>query len=265
MNNTFDFRRFSMLLKKHTVENYKAYLMSAVVLAGIIAVLMLYITLLSGHGMKEDAQVTMFTIFLMLGGMIFTSMIFSDFSNKKKSINQLTLPVSVTERYAVAWLYSYVGYQVLYFITYYLVVSFIFKFVNPVVFSSHPGDGAGWIFKTYFDSVVNPIFWAYTILHSITFFGALFFKKYHFIKTSLALLGFIVLVVLVDRIMLNSFISEDVLTELPFSGLEVKSKTNGFYFIKASEFVRSIVGYSSIVGVLLLWTGAFYRLKEQEV
>ena len=40
MNQTFNLNRFAALFKKHTVENYKTYLMSVGVLAGLLILFM---------------------------------------------------------------------------------------------------------------------------------------------------------------------------------------------------------------------------------
>ncbi|MGY0041531.1 ABC transporter ATP-binding protein [Pedobacter sp. NJ-S-72] len=99
MNNIFSFQRFFKLLSKHTREQYKTYLISTAVLIGILSLMLGFTAYLSGGELGVRAQIAYFYIFLFLSGTIFTSMVFTDLSDKKKSIPALTLPVSNFERF----------------------------------------------------------------------------------------------------------------------------------------------------------------------
>jgi hypothetical protein len=86
MQNHFSFSRFNRLFKKYAIEHYKEYLMSVAVLIGILSLLMGVDAYFSKAPLGEANQ----SIHYMLGfigtGTIFTSMIFSDLSDKNTAL-----------------------------------------------------------------------------------------------------------------------------------------------------------------------------------
>ena len=83
MNQTFNFSRFSNLFIKHTVDNYKTYLMAFFVLLGVLFLSMGFAAYVSGGQISTGAQIPFFIFGLLLGGCIFTSIVFSDLGNKR--------------------------------------------------------------------------------------------------------------------------------------------------------------------------------------
>ena len=114
-------RRFSQLFVNYTIANYRTYLMSFGVLLGILFLVMIYASAENKFILTEEARQMFFTIFIFLGGAIFTTSIFSNLSDKRKSIAFLMLPASNFEKFLVAWLYSFVVFQLVYIVGFYLV------------------------------------------------------------------------------------------------------------------------------------------------
>ena len=80
MDNQFNLNRFGMLLKKHTTENYKSYLMALAVLIGMLIIVFGLVSHSAGR-LPVDVQRGVFIGFLLFGGTIFTSTIFADLSD----------------------------------------------------------------------------------------------------------------------------------------------------------------------------------------
>ncbi|MGZ3778849.1 MAG: hypothetical protein ACXVAZ_14400, partial [Mucilaginibacter sp.] len=119
MNDIFDPTRFSRLFIKHTVEHYKNYLMSLGVLIGVLSLGIGFFTYINNdEPMSMPIQTGAFAIVLLLAGTMFTSTIFADMGDKKKSISALSLPASHFEKYLVAWIYSFVLFQVVFLAVY---------------------------------------------------------------------------------------------------------------------------------------------------
>ena len=266
MNNSFSFKRFSLLFKKHAVENYRTYLLSAFVFTCLPIAFSIFMIISNRKGLDDDNQFAIFMIFLLLGGTVFTSMIFSDLGDKRKSVAQLTLPVSNLERYAVAWIYSFLGFQLVCIISYYSIISILYflaksMYGDPGLYPYKSFD----IINVFSDSRYNGVFFVYSILHSAAFFGSVFFNKYHFIKTAFVFILFTLFIMLINSIMIKSFIDTDVAGRFPFTDLQILNNNDWDNYIRVPESVRYITVFAALLGSILLWTGSFYKLKEQEV
>src|ERR1700743_2754531 len=99
MNNTFDLNRFLLLFKKHTLEHAKIYLLSFIVLMGLVFLVLGFDSYTNGGLLDKKAQQISFIFIMLIGGSIFTSMSFIELGDKKKAIPFLTLPASHFEKY----------------------------------------------------------------------------------------------------------------------------------------------------------------------
>ncbi len=197
-----------------------------------------------------------FTIFMIVGGAIFTTGIFSNLGDKRKAISYLMLPASNFEKLLVSWLYSFVVFQVIYMVGFFLVDFIILSFGKA---------GASKLSAFHFDSDFRfkTLFLSYAWVHSMAFFGAIFFKKMHFIKTAFTVFIFALILVLLNKFSIDIMIGPSVETGEPFGSLTIYEGTKT-YFMKKSELVW-LVPYLTGGVALLLWVGAYFKLKETEV
>lgn len=262
MNQTFNLNRFAMLFKKYTIENYKIYLMSTAVLAGILLLFMGFVSYQDNGHLPQAVQYSFFIAFLLIAGCIFTSMIFTDLGDKKKAIPTLTLPASSFEKYFVGWLYSFLIFQVVYVALFYLSATIIVQL-------GHPGT------PQQENSVINLIandyrphpyyaFLIYTFLHAIAFLGAIYFKKMHFIKTAFTFFICTFLLGLINRPILASMFDQSVDGTSIFSPISI-SNGKSAYSIHAVSLPDYLGAILLSVIVLILWVSAYYKLKEKEV
>src|ERR1700748_3710370 len=107
MNQVFSFKRFGILLRKHTVENFRGHVMSLFVLMAILVTVMLAISYAAGVPLRDDqiisGQAVIFVVFLFAAGTLFTSTMFTNLGDKRKAIATLTLPCSTFEKFFVGW------------------------------------------------------------------------------------------------------------------------------------------------------------------
>ncbi|NQX42953.1 hypothetical protein SAMN05421820_113207 [Pedobacter steynii] len=259
MNNTFSFRRFSLLFSKHTTEYYKTYLLSVAVLLGLLTAILGFSSYVSGGPIHEKAQLAIFWVFLLGAGSIFTSMIFSDFGDKRKSISMLTLPVSHFEKYLVAWLYSFVIFQLVFVLSFY-AVDFI------VLLIGNSGKSQGLKILNVFSAEENYrlVFLFYAILHSLAFLGAIFFEKIHFIKTAFVVLLLCLLAVLINQPIADALFDAKLAKVVPFVSLGVE-EGGRYYLIRPLPSIEPVMFGLSLSCIALLWIGAYFKLKEKEV
>ncbi|RNI29041.1 hypothetical protein [Rufibacter latericius] len=258
MKTQFSFTRFWWLFKKHTAEHFRYYLMSAAVLMGIMTLFLGFLIISESEPMNAQKQTFVFVILLLLTGPIFTSTIFSHLGDKKKAIATLTLPASHFEKYLVAWLYSYLLFQVVYIGSFYLVASILLPLDNwkgqelemMRLFSKE--DGQLFALNGYF------------LLHAMTFLGSIFFEKWHFIKTAFIFFTLGLALVILNKPILQAITGRELEDAFPFSTITFQEAGEYFFvqFPHGNDFLMTM----ALVGTtLFLWAGAYFKLKEKEV
>jgi hypothetical protein len=260
MNNIFNLGRFSKLFIKHTVEHYKSYLMSLTVLVGVMLLGGSFITyLIPGGFMDIGMQSALFMSIFLLAGTIFTSTIFADLGDNKKAMGFLTLPASHFEKFLVAWLYSVVIFVVVFTGSFYLILMFL-VYLKPIP------EQTPQLFNV-FDNVNKAgftMFLVFALLQSIAFYGAIFFKKLHFIKTAFAFFIGLAILILCNKIILGLLLGRSVLPTMPFGMLRFMENSRE----KAINLGRNQGDYAMCliaVLVIVFWLAAYYRLKEKQV
>ena len=258
MNNTFDIKRFGMLFKKHTLEHGKTYLLSAGVLTGLLFILLGFSSYSSDGHLRINVQIPVFVFISLITGGIFTSIVFSELGDKSKAIPTLMLPASHFEKYLVAWLYSYIIFQVIYVGVFYLTDSIVVNMghheleVDKVI--------------NIFDTQKNDCWYAfvaYGFIHAFSFFGAIFFKKLHFIKTAIAFFACLIILTLINKPIVSALIPGDI-KSIPFQRLDIYDHDR-YFNIRGSDGMMNVSLCVLALVVLLLWATTYLRLKEKEV
>jgi len=257
MNNTFSFKRFFMLLNKHTVEHYRIYLMALGVFAGLLSVVLGIFAYSNAEYVNSGSQFGIFLTFFLFSGCIFTSMIFADLGDKRKAIAMLTLPASSLEKYLVAWFYSFVIFQLVFVGCFYAIDAVFLNVANAR--RAVPAELINLLGPEY-----NRIFSAYAILHSICFFGAVFFDRFHLIKTASSFFLFGLILFFLNNLIANSIFDVKIFQSPPFSNLGIE-ENKVIYTVEPLAVTELYINYMAMVMVGILWLGAYFKLKEREV
>jgi len=259
MNEIFNFTRFLNLFKKHTAEQYKTYLMSTGVLIGVLILILGFISYSTKGHMGPVIQGAMFLNFLFFSGTIFTSLIFTDLGDRKKSISTLALPASHFEKYLVAWLYSYLIFQLVFLGCFYAI-----DYLAITISNANSSDKMEVINVFSTDRKVWVSFLIFAILHSICFFGAVFFEKLHFIKTVFSFFIFIAMLCLLNPILLHTIFQEEINNGIPFNmvGLIINKE---YIYIEPTQTSYIIAAIIAILISVILWISTYFRLKEKQV
>ncbi|WP_210465253.1 hypothetical protein [Rufibacter roseolus] len=258
MKTQFSFTRFRWLFRKHTAENYKFYLLCAAVLVGIMVLFTGFLIMMETQPFTTDKQAIVFIFLLLAAGAIFTSTIFAHLGDKRKAIASLTLPASHLEKYLVAWIYSYVIFQLVYLACFYLVTFILVplddwqgqEFEIMGLFTNDEGQVTGLVL--------------FFFLHSVTFLGSVFFEKWQFIKTAFMFITVSLMVTLLNKSILQSILGHSFDDAFPFSNLNFSEEGEYFQiqFPQGQEYVMAL----ALLGTaLILWVSAYFRLKEKEV
>lgn len=259
MDNVFNFKRFSQLFIKHTQEYYKIYLLSVVVLVGLLSVMLGFLCYANGGGLSTSNQFNVFSVFLIGAGSIFSSRIFSDLGNKRKSIALLTLPASHFEKYLVAWLYSFVIFQLVFILSFYTV-----DFVVLSVGTTSKDGGVKLMNLFLPESNYRMVALGFAFLHGLLFLGAIFFEKLHFIKTASVFFLLCLLVIFVNQQLANAIFGLELEKVIPFATASLREGAE-VYRIDAESSIRPVMTGLTCTFVVLLWISAYFKLKEKQV
>jgi len=258
MNNTFSFKRFAMLFQKHTLEHIKIYLLSLGVLTGLLFVVLGFMSYTNGGELSSKSQAVVFLFFLVFAGSIFTSLSFSALGDKRKAIPMLTLPTSNFEKYMIAWLYSFVIFQLVYLSIFYLVDVLVLSLSTPV-------EGKNQLAKLFhINGIEAGFFIVYTFFHALAIWGAVFYEKLHFIKTAFVFFACVIIIVLLNQLILKNLINTAILKSMPFQDLRFMEGEQQIVLRTQPGFAHTMA-VIIVVCTLLLWCSAFFRLKEKEV
>ncbi|MDO3645183.1 hypothetical protein [Mucilaginibacter sp. L3T2-6] len=256
MNNFFNLKRFGLLFKKHCAEHYKTYLMASAVLLGVFLLGGCFIVYLIEVPLETRLQSVLFVPIYFLAGAIFTSIIFTDISDKKKAISALTLPASHFEKFLVGWLFSYAIFSLVFLGSFYLILSLLLNLRHfPVTHIS--------MFNV-FSGPATLIFILYTFLHSITLYGAVLFERLHFIKTAFTFFVAVVVLTGLNTLFLEKLTGREVRPTTPFANLAIVDH-NSYVAVRSIRVSEPIVGYMIIAAAIIFWVAAYYRLKEKQV
>jgi hypothetical protein len=256
MNNLFNLTRFGRLFIKHTVEHYKSYLMSLIVLISVMILGGSFLIYMIQANIDIGLQTAFFTMILLLAGTIFTSTVFADMGDRKKAVASLTLPASHFEKYLVAWVYSFVVFLIVNTACFYLVVVLA---VNIKHFPGHPTE----ILNVFIWPIIGT-YLLYAFLHSIAFYGAIFFEKLHFIKTGFIFFIFIAILILFNKLLLGALLGEKVEVTVPFGNLRFIHNGNMVDINVTQQYNPYLLIFITVMA-LIFWVAAYYRLKEKQV
>lgn len=283
MNQSFDFGRWWLLIAKHWYENQRKYLLSLVAIAGLLLgwfALVIFSDPFSPVSPNIQFGTYYFGLFLI--GCLYASMLFVELASGSKGINYLSVPASHLEKTICALLYGVIIFFVTYTLLFYLVELPMIKLSdaiahahwNKLAFRSGKFHGAEvinvFLMPNRPSGVPNIFFYfllGYFAIQAAFILGSIYFPKFSFIKTVIALL-------MVSLVLL--FIVAQVFHVLMPAGSFYHGLTSyNFYtnddysagkVVQLPEWVDSalefIVKYSFAP---ILWITTYFRLKEKEI
>ena len=280
MNQTFSFARWGLLVRKHWAENMKRYLLSLLAMGGLLIAWYSFVLVMD----KFDPlgiffQYTAYFFGLYSVGCLYASMLFSELSSRTAGINYLSLPASQLEKLLCAVFFGVFLFFIAYTLLFYLIDIPMVQLGNRLI-QSHPRVWPGT------DQFVPPLavynvfmpkagligesefhLWllGYFAIQSCFLLGSVYFVRYSFIKTIVAILLFI----LVFAIFVNKVI---------FNSMPDGWQNNTLSWDKYNEYwthlgeVRLPAWLRRTVLLLLqyflppiFWTITYYRLREKEL
>ncbi|MGZ3874060.1 MAG: hypothetical protein ACXVJD_14155, partial [Mucilaginibacter sp.] len=237
-------------------ENYRTYLMSIGVLAGVMLLGGAFIVFVIPGPLDAGFQSVLFVGLMLISGTIFTSTVFNDIGNKRKAIPVLTLPASQFEKFLVGWIYSYPAFIVIFTSIFYAV---LITLVGMKPWPHHRTE-----ILTVFQSRMFIALVIYSLLHGVTLFGAVVFEKLHFVKTAFCFFIVYFILILLNTLFVKMLVGRDIMAAIPFGYLNFM-EDNRYYSIDIAYQSASWVLVPIMILTFLFWAAAYFRLKEKQV
>lgn len=273
MNQVFNFGRWALLTGKHWNENKKKYLLGLGSIGALLVLWYLFLILTNPpHAMREDVQVITYFVGLFLIGCLFASMWFGELSDGPKGMQYLLVPASTFEKLLTALLYAVLLFFICYTIVYYVVDVIMVRVCNAV--DAARGIGTPGKVQTIVNifrpgnmndsSVIVYLYLIYLVVQAGFLLGSVYFSKYSFVKTAIAMLAvFLFFVFFLGKVM-NGIMPAGHYSESMFAYRLYEGSRDKIVRIPAyvSDTILFLLKYAFAP---LFWVTAYFRLKEKEV
>lgn len=282
MNQIFSFNRWLLLIGKHWSENRKKYTLGLMALTGIMIVWFIFNIIMEPYdAMDESIQYGTYFVGLFIVGCLYGSTLFSELSSKPKGINYLSVPASHFEKTLSTLLYGVVIFFLCYTAIFYVADFIMVKIANAVSYAywvKHHTEGQAFSPR----KIVN-VFWgneragrvdinifflfllAYFAVQSAFILGSVYFVKFSFIKTALALIVAFLFIIVFTNKALGSFAPDGGFSN-GFSTYRLYSDGDMDKIIRLPEWINSIVLFLlKYAFAPIFWVVTYFRLKEKEI
>ena len=294
MNQSFELSRWLMLVSKHWSENRKKYTLSLIAMAGLLLVWFVFALVMErARPIDDNIQFATYYFGLFLVGCLYASMLFADLSSKSKGINYLAIPASHLEKLLCTLFYGVIVFFISYTLIFYLIDAPMVKLSNAIAYShwqkthlpgttfepgrvlnvfTMPDRPAGESNEFIYFLLV------YFALQAAFIFGSVYFPKFSFIKTVIALL--------LLSLFFTFFVGKVLNGILPYGSFykgitsyrvfHMETAASGSTIITSNDATDKLVslpGWIEDVLIFLVkyafapifWAISYYRLKEKEI
>ena len=276
MNQTFDFRRFSLLVGKHWADNRKKYMLSIVAFMSLILIWYVFIMLTDPlDPLAEGLQHVTYYFSLFLVGPFYASQFFKDLSSRSKGINYLMVPASTLEKTLCSIFYVVILFVIVFTVAFYLVNIITVGLANLI----HPDYSGvarnGIVHKAHISNIFripgNPrnmaqyFFLLFFAVQSVAFLGSIYFPKYSYIKTAISITIVCLVIALVGFYFTSFFMPRGGFNEL--STYRVFSEDgNETRVIQLPAWIGKVLKFLFFYAFPpIFWVTTYFRLKEKEV
>jgi hypothetical protein len=281
MNQSFNFSRWRKLVSGHWVENRKRYLLAILAIGGLLAAWYSFMLVMDKHNpMNISTQFLTYHCGLYFVGCLYASSLFSELSNRAEGIHYLSVPASHLEKLLCALFFGVFLFFVAFTLVYYIVDIPMVHVANRInaqegfkqrigSFWSRPDE----IFNAFSGKIAmgldiryDQFILVYLAIQSAFILGSVYFTRYAFIKTIVAVLLFAHVLLI--------FVNKGVAAHLPhgwymhtlFSWQQEMDGADGTRMVRLSGWMEDGLGFLMQYSIpFIFWWITYIRLKEKEV
>jgi hypothetical protein len=278
MNEVFSIKRWGMLAGLHWAGNRKRYLLAVPAIFGLLLVWFSFILIMDRHDpMAGFIQWMTYYTGLYFVGCLYGSTIFAELSDKAQGIAYLSVPASALEKVLCGLLFSVAAFFIIYTLLFYLVDIPMVWLANRLNASEHrmwPGGYAvdpSIVFNVIRgaddmepDRQSHVLLLGYFSFQSTFILGSVYFSRYAFIKTAVAVLVCILFFMVVQKDIIETALPEG--WQINHWDWEKNRGTAGLQAIRLPVLLSGILGFVLLYAPpLVFWVATYFRLKEKEV
>jgi len=283
MNQSFDFGRWWLLVKKHWYENQRKYTLSLVAIAGLLLAWFTFIMVLNPYEpIDPGMQFGTYYFGLFIVGCLFASLLFADLSSTSKGINYLSMPASHLEKLLCALLYSVVVFFVVYSAIFYLVELPMIKISNAIAHTHwsklmyksgnfHEAEVINvFVMPNRPAGVPNIFFYflmTYFAIQAAFILGSVYFRKFNFIKTVISLiLACAFLAFLVGQLFHSLMPSGNYYHGITSYSFFTNDDYENGKIVQLPEWIDGVLKlFIMYTFAPIFWVTTYFRLKEKEI
>lgn len=269
MENTFNFNRFMMLIRRQWISLGKIYLMAWGVLAGLLLFFYAY-SLRSVESAPNlitadhllDFRYPLFVILGLAYITIISGSYFNNLGQKPKAIFELLLPASRLEKFLTAVFYTAIVASASYFLIFYFVDVAFISYIRSIVTATvtiHTENGTDTVvdrlvhfYKTDLPTEIYYLLFLPYLLGAVFLLGSIYFHSFQYIKTAISLFIY-VLIFVFCMYKANTWLIEGT----------ISLDHQGFWGDRINIF--RILCASGVLLTFLFWGVSYLRFKEKEV
>ena len=247
MNDVFNLKRFTLLLKEQSSKNLKLFLMGTVLVFAVLFAINLIVLISSGFQIiKFDDRLGIYAVSIFPAAFLLSSTWFTYLSKRAPETGNLLLPVSAFERILVAFIINVIVFSLIYFLIVLSIEIILFQHFEILYYFTH-------FFKYH-------LFYSSLFLfQSFFLFGSLIFKKAATIKT-----GFAIFICFIILQLINNLVMSIVFRNVHNINYSMMFFNNEAFLITPLN-IRLILLWIIYTGVPLMWVASYFKLKEKQV
>lgn len=247
----FNTNRFLLLLKRQQVILFRTWLIALLAVTGAV-MFVAFLNLIGSQGQSWLGSFNKFGVFaFFVTGLVFASMAFQEMGSYAKSLQYITLPATMFEKFFNAWLITSVIFVLIATLAL-VVASAIIALIGVLIFK------ADFIVFNPFTQAYLKVLLGFFIVHAAFFLGAVWFKKAAFFKTLLSLF--------VVNVILNIWLG--IWTMLIINPFKIMADTDTYFssmhFTSNGQLEHIITAFIIVLALFLLFV-SWVRFKEREV
>lgn len=259
--------RTARYLKKYTFENARGNALLFLAIAAFLVLwLGVYLNFTNPFLFREGAQVAYYFITLFLAGCLSSGMLFSDLGSKPKAISYLLLPASTLEKFLVTMLYGVFVFFVvcsgIFWAIDFVVVSFAnykydthWQVINLFTLNEYPNP--------FFDGSLTDIFFMYFPLQALFILCSISFDKHGIFKAIVGV-GLLWVIFIAVFLVVQSLLPVGVLHDM--GTYEVIEANGDNKLIVLPVWLTAFISVSfKFLLTPMLWSAAFFKLKEKQI
>ena len=259
--------------------NKRRYLLALPAIAGMLIIWEAFILVMDPYNpMDEGFQGFTYYWGLAIVGCFYASSVFAEFGNQAQGIAWLAVPASALEKLLCGLFYAVVLCILFYSLVFFVTDIPMVEIGNQMIRRQHRMWPGGYpispspIFSVFkglpgdpMDSQLHIILFMYFAMQSVFLLGSVYFKRFAFIKTVVAVMIFILVFTMYERIRLDMMPNQWHVYP-PVENWMKDGGTIRVQSIRISEWLTTPLAFLLLFGIPpVFWIATYFRIKEKEV